>query len=632
MALYHVYSQTVADGTATSVVRPSDWNSAHSQVMTLAGNTVGASTISGTNIVFQGGNNVTLSINQGANVGTMVVSAANQTVQTQASGNIVGSGYTSTTQAGSTVGVTQNSNGLSAAWPPFITTYVGQTTQTQPAGNIVGAGFTSTTTAGTAVVATQNSNGLSMGVPAYLTTAAQSNHSHNFATTTTNGSQIVVGTANSAGATIGVPPFITTFTQPGATVFSNSNNVSFGLNGSTITATATFAQSAQTANLYANGNTTQLSSTAGVDVRSLSFEGAGIASVGVSAGRVLVSVPSGGGGGDGYNIVQMGTGTVDGGGTAGATFSTLSGSIYLQAGNNMTLSQTSNTINISGADVKWQLVGANTAGTTSSNLSANQFYFSGGNNVTLSGNSNTIVVSAAAGGGAAATVGGWEPFPPIGGGVAFSTLGQNSIYVQKLNPQANISFLNIERRLSGSTTQTSNATHTCAHTINYGLYALGTGTNSTRYESQATSSMYMAAFFSGTVSAGFTVSQGAASYTTTSGGTAILTVMGGFKHLYMPFTSTMTAGGAYAVMMNISSATTGGSSALRIGVQDLSIINNLTIGKIFGTTVSSTNASFIGDYGQGVYSATSAGLPSTLALSGLTNAVSQQRMYLQFDV
>ena len=32
---------------------------------------------------------------------------------------------------------------------------------------------------------------------------------------------------------------------PGATIFSNSNNVSFGLNGSTITATASFNQSVQ---------------------------------------------------------------------------------------------------------------------------------------------------------------------------------------------------------------------------------------------------------------------------------------------------------------------------------------------------------------------------------------------------
>ena len=77
MPLYHVYSQTVADGTATSVVRPSDWNSAHNQQITLSGNTAGQSTISGTNIVFQGGNNVTLSANTAAGAATIVVSGAN---------------------------------------------------------------------------------------------------------------------------------------------------------------------------------------------------------------------------------------------------------------------------------------------------------------------------------------------------------------------------------------------------------------------------------------------------------------------------------------------------------------------------------------------------------------------------
>ena len=103
MALYHVYSQTVADGTATSVVRPSDWNSAHSQMVTLSGNTVGASTISGTNIVYQAGNNVTLSANQGVNAATIVVSGANtvaQTTQTQAAGNIAGTGFATTTTNG----------------------------------------------------------------------------------------------------------------------------------------------------------------------------------------------------------------------------------------------------------------------------------------------------------------------------------------------------------------------------------------------------------------------------------------------------------------------------------------------------------------------------------------------------
>jgi hypothetical protein len=50
------------------------------------------------------------------------------------------------------------------------------------------------------------------------------------------------------------------YTVPNATVFSNSNNVSFGLNGSTITATATFNQTVQTQNLVSvQGSTGNIS-------------------------------------------------------------------------------------------------------------------------------------------------------------------------------------------------------------------------------------------------------------------------------------------------------------------------------------------------------------------------------------
>lgn len=77
MAVSHVYNQTVADGTATSVIRPSDWNSAHNQYLTISGNTAGQSTVSGTNIVFQGGNNITLSATTAAGAATIVMSGAN---------------------------------------------------------------------------------------------------------------------------------------------------------------------------------------------------------------------------------------------------------------------------------------------------------------------------------------------------------------------------------------------------------------------------------------------------------------------------------------------------------------------------------------------------------------------------
>lgn len=86
MAVSHVYSNAVADWTgtitgfnsqgstttiaATAIVRPSDWNSAHNQFYTLAGNTTGNSTASGTNVIFAGSGGVSI----GGSTGTVVIS------------------------------------------------------------------------------------------------------------------------------------------------------------------------------------------------------------------------------------------------------------------------------------------------------------------------------------------------------------------------------------------------------------------------------------------------------------------------------------------------------------------------------------------------------------------------------
>lgn len=75
----------------------------------------------------------------------------------------------------------------------------------------------------------------------------------------------------------------------GTVVWSNSNNVSFGMAGSTITATATFAQTNQTLNIFALGNTTGQSSSSSYDARTLSMEGAGIVSLGWSNGSFRIS-------------------------------------------------------------------------------------------------------------------------------------------------------------------------------------------------------------------------------------------------------------------------------------------------------------------------------------------------------
>lgn len=247
-ALYHAYTQTVADGTATSVVRPSDWNSAHVQGQTLSGNTAGVSSFTGTNFVLQGGNNVTLSAATAAGAATIVISGANtvaQTVQTQASGAIAGTGFTSTTTAGTAITAAMGNNGLSMAIPAFLTTYAAQTADT----NKAGTGFTSTTVAGAAIAATLGTDGLSMAVPAFLTTSSQSVQTQasgaiagtGFTSTTTAGTAITAAMGTN-GLSMAVPAFITTYV----------NDLTSGRAGTGFTSTTT-AGTAITAALGTNG-------------------------------------------------------------------------------------------------------------------------------------------------------------------------------------------------------------------------------------------------------------------------------------------------------------------------------------------------------------------------------------------
>ena len=248
MAIRHVYNQTVADGTATSVVRPSDWNSAHNQTLFLAGNTAGASSISGSDIYWAGGSNITLS----ANGSTVSVIGAAQTVDT----NKAGTGFTSTTTAGTAITATLGTNGLSMAVPNYITTYVNDLTS--------GRAGTGSTTAATnaSLTLSVNTNGvaLSVNVPAVEYNAwnlvgntAGTNGSTittrgplyfsggNNVTLSGNSNTIVIsaaaggagGTTNQTGPNIAASNGTIT---SGTVVFANSNGVSFGLNGSTMTA------------------------------------------------------------------------------------------------------------------------------------------------------------------------------------------------------------------------------------------------------------------------------------------------------------------------------------------------------------------------------------------------------------
>jgi len=260
-----------------------------------------------------------------------------------------------------------------------------------------------------------------------------------------------------------------------------------------------------------------------------------------------------------------------------------------------------------------------------STASGTNVIFSGGNNITLIGGGATIGISAGNGGGG--TLAGWEPFQ-VGNNTTFSSQGQNSLYMQKVRPDLNYSFNNIEMRVSGSFVSSTNS-QVAVHTIRYGLYSLDTNNS---YNSIATSSIIISASFNSNTAMGFTISQGAGSYTTTSGGTAIASLMTGLKHLYLPFTNTLSASGEYAVGLLVSSATTVGTSPLRLAFLNQTIQNNLTIGKVYATTLLASNSTHVGDYAQGVYNTTTGAMPSAVAKTAMTNAISQAILYHQFEI
>lgn len=160
MAIVHVFSNTQADFTgtftglnsqgstttinATDIVRPSDWNSNHKQLYTLIGNTNNSSTVSGTDIVFSGGNNITL-IGSGSVIG---ISGANNQYQltgntnnsSTASGNpIVLSGGNNITLigSGSVIGISAGNGGAQYTALTAQNRQLGASTNSVPGQNSV---------------------------------------------------------------------------------------------------------------------------------------------------------------------------------------------------------------------------------------------------------------------------------------------------------------------------------------------------------------------------------------------------------------------------------------------------------------------------------------------------------------
>lgn len=298
MAIKHVFSNAIADGTNTNIVRPSDWNSGHNLIYALSGNTAGSSQVSGLDVIFKGGNNITLSADtansqlviSGADVSQYLTTAAQSN---HSHGNptlsLAGglSGATASNSAGFTLSLTQaaaaaapfnfsagttsnllsavtfdNSNGVSFGLSGSVIT---------GSVNNAGTGATLGTRAGINMVATLNSGGLSLEYPNALTTAMQSN-------------AVTLSNIRISGGT--------TSNLLSALTFADGGGVSFGLNAGTLTATVATNYQSQGAYL-----TTAMASNRGSDFVQATATFAGtnasgtIASNGIS---VSVAAPIGG--------------------------------------------------------------------------------------------------------------------------------------------------------------------------------------------------------------------------------------------------------------------------------------------------------------------------------------------------
>lgn len=227
------------------------------------------------------GQAITASYNstQFAGTGTSVTGNASITLNSNGlalnAANLAGTGFATTTSAGSVIAGTHNTTGLTLGVPPFLTT---QSVQTQASGAIAGTG---TSITGNASI-TLNSVGLAFNGSGLAGTSTGAVN----ISVTLNSSGISLSAPAVGGAQTGISGIQvsnTTYTS-GTVTFQNANGISFGSSGANgVSASYTVpTQTNQTLSWAATSNTAGNTSGMSVDARSLTLAGYGIASVGYS--------------------------------------------------------------------------------------------------------------------------------------------------------------------------------------------------------------------------------------------------------------------------------------------------------------------------------------------------------------
>jgi hypothetical protein len=610
--------------------------------MSNIGNTAGDTSIrnaTGLQIVFAGGNNVTLSQSTNGSSATITVSAANQTVESQTLGmsNLGNtSGTTGVVSAGqvrylfaggNNITLSQSLNGASG------TVTISAANQTvQPIGTVsMGMSNIGNTSGTTGIVSDTSPRFLFAGGNNITLSQSLNGASGTITISAFNQSVQAIGTNTIGMSNIGNTSGDTSIRNATGMqiVFAGGNNVTLSqsTNGSSATITVSaFNQSNQSLGLYAVSNTTQ-SSSGTVDARTMSFQGAGNVSVGVSNGSVVIS-----GGSAAASPVNF---------SAGTTSNNL-GSVVFSNSNNISFGLNGSTITGSFDPINVGVsTGGNTSGTTGMmDGAAAQLVFVGGNNITLSQSSAasqmTITISAPATSSLSAL--GNLTITPSGSTVSFSvgrttysssvfgrqhawaqsssSLGQNSVHIfPEIIPQYVMgSAIKIPVMISASSSAA--AAQTRGYTMDFGVYTRN-ATNSTVL-TQLYSTSYTASVSqnsNGTFNIGIITAIGNnTSYNTVSASSAGINLSAsihGAREFILPLNTTFTPGEYwFAIRHSSSSAGVAGS-----GFQVSHIIGSSSTQNQMGVSINSTDNGIGQNIGMGVYSATSGALPAGISMT-----------------
>lgn len=410
LSVRHIFTNAVADGTNTSIVRPSDWNSAHALTLNLSGtDVVGA---------FSNANNISF----GTNPSGFVTASYSNTVPylTTAMASNRGSDFVAATAAfaGTNASGTIASNGISVsvAGPQAGVGIVASTRTATTAGNILfdtgnGVTFGLNAVGGSVMTASVNTSyrasndavGLNTALTAgplawtvnsagiSLNASSVAGTTSGFAGTNISGSM----THNSAGLNLALSVAApgagggvaiaggTQTATSGTVVFSNSNGISFGMSGSS---RVTMSHNALT-QIGIPGNNLGSDSAFGAIAAN---NGPGALSIyasrNLSWGNAVISI------GSLFGEFQPTLSNL--GNTSGDT-GTYQGPLVLVGSNNITLSQSTGTFttgatNITGTRATITISGPDISG------KAGTGFTSAGNNIGISGTLNTAGLSLSA--------------------------------------------------------------------------------------------------------------------------------------------------------------------------------------------------------------------------------------------